>query len=67
MTGTAVEVPKNETRDLALVPDAPGTYPLECSHLLHADIFGMTGEIAFARQDEPVFRVRQLRGVAVPH
>jgi uncharacterized cupredoxin-like copper-binding protein len=41
----AIEVPKNEARDVALVADAPGTYPLECSHLLHADLFGMTGEI----------------------
>jgi uncharacterized cupredoxin-like copper-binding protein len=42
---TGVEVAKGEAREVALVPDAAGTYPLECSHLLHADIFGMTGEI----------------------
>lgn len=41
----AIEVAKGETADLYLVPGPAGTYPLECSHLLHAAIFGMTGDI----------------------
>ena len=41
----AVEVAKGGTVELDLVPTRAGTYPLECTHLLHADIFGMTGTI----------------------
>ncbi|MCC2662844.1 MAG: hypothetical protein K0S81_4080 [Rhodospirillales bacterium] len=41
----AVELARGEAKDLYLVPGQTGTYPLECSHLLHAAIFGMTGEI----------------------
>ena len=41
----AVEVAKGATVELHLVPTQAGTYPLECTHLLHADIFGMTGAI----------------------
>jgi uncharacterized cupredoxin-like copper-binding protein len=41
----AVELARGEVKDLYLVPGQAGTYPLECSHLLHAAIFGMTGEI----------------------
>jgi uncharacterized cupredoxin-like copper-binding protein len=41
----AVELARGEAKDLYLVPTGAGTYPLECSHLLHASIFGMTGEI----------------------
>lgn len=41
----AVEVAKGATVDLYLVPEQAGTYPLECTHLLHADIFGMTGAV----------------------
>src|SRR3954452_445720 len=33
-----------QSKDIDLVPIEAGTYPLECSHLLHAVIFGMTGE-----------------------
>jgi uncharacterized cupredoxin-like copper-binding protein len=41
----AVELARGEAKDVYLVPMRAGTFPLECSHLLHAVIFGMTGEI----------------------
>ena len=41
----AVELARDEVEDVYLVPMRAGTFPLECSHLLHAIIFGMTGEI----------------------
>ena len=41
----AVELARDEVKDVYLVPMRAGTFPLECSHLLHAIIFGMTGEI----------------------
>jgi len=41
----AVELARDEVKDVYLVPMRTGTFPLECSHLLHAIIFGMTGEI----------------------
>jgi uncharacterized cupredoxin-like copper-binding protein len=41
----AVELARGQSKDIDLVPTEPGTYPLECTHLLHAAIFGMTGEI----------------------
>ena len=41
----AVELARDEVKDVYLVPIRAGTFPLECSHLLHAIIFGMTGEI----------------------
>lgn len=39
-----VEVPAHQTVEIALVPLAPGTYSLECTHLLHST-FGMHGTI----------------------
>lgn len=39
-----VELARGEVKDVYLVPLQAGTFPLECSHLLHP-IFGMTGEI----------------------
>jgi uncharacterized cupredoxin-like copper-binding protein len=41
----AVELARDEVKDVYLVPMRAGTFPLECTHLLHAMIFGMTGEI----------------------
>jgi uncharacterized cupredoxin-like copper-binding protein len=39
-----VELALGEVRDVYFVPLQAGTFPLECTHLLHP-IFGMTGEI----------------------
>jgi uncharacterized cupredoxin-like copper-binding protein len=39
-----VELARGEVKDVYFVPLQAGTFPLECSHLLHP-IFGMTGEI----------------------
>lgn len=39
----AVEVPKRQSREIALVPRA-GTYKLRCTHTMHT-MFGMKGEI----------------------
>jgi uncharacterized cupredoxin-like copper-binding protein len=39
-----IEVAAHQTADVTLTPRVPGTYPLECTHFLHA-MFGMTGEI----------------------
>jgi len=39
-----IEVPSVEEKQLYFLPVAKGTYPLECSILLH-DIFGMEGQI----------------------
>jgi uncharacterized cupredoxin-like copper-binding protein len=39
-----VELASGETKELEIVPLRAGTYPLECSHLLHP-LFGMTGDI----------------------
>jgi hypothetical protein len=41
----AAELARDEAKDVYLVPTRAGTFPLECSHLLHAAIFGMIGEI----------------------
>jgi uncharacterized cupredoxin-like copper-binding protein len=41
----AVEVARGATVELHVMPKRAGTYPLECTHLLHADIFGMTGTV----------------------
>jgi uncharacterized cupredoxin-like copper-binding protein len=39
-----VELARGGVKDVYFVPLQAGTFPLECSHLLHP-IFGMTGEI----------------------
>jgi uncharacterized cupredoxin-like copper-binding protein len=39
-----VELARGEVKDVYFVALQAGTFPLECSHLLHP-IFGMTGEI----------------------
>jgi uncharacterized cupredoxin-like copper-binding protein len=39
-----VEVAAHGTVEIDLVPQRPGTYPLECTHFLHA-LFGMKGTI----------------------
>ena len=39
-----MEVGSRQTVEVALVPREPGTYPLRCTHPLHA-LFGMTGAI----------------------
>jgi plastocyanin len=43
-SGGQLELASGEAVDLYFVPQRAGTFPLECSHLLHAT-FGMTGEI----------------------
>jgi uncharacterized cupredoxin-like copper-binding protein len=42
--GGKVELGPGQSQDLLLVPRAPGTYKLECTHFLHG-LFGMTGTI----------------------
>jgi uncharacterized cupredoxin-like copper-binding protein len=42
--GGKVELGPGQSQDLLLVPRAPGTYKLECTHFLH-NLFGMTGTI----------------------
>jgi plastocyanin len=39
-----VEVGPNGSEDILLVPRAPGTYKIECTHFLHS-LFSMTGSI----------------------
>ncbi len=39
-----IELPAGETKQLHFVPVTKGSYPLECSILLH-DVFGMVGQI----------------------
>ena len=39
-----VELASGEAKDLYLVPLRTGTFPVECTHFLHA-LFGMTGEV----------------------
>jgi uncharacterized cupredoxin-like copper-binding protein len=39
-----IEVAAGESADLTLTPNRAGTYPLTCSHFLHAS-FGMKGTI----------------------
>jgi uncharacterized cupredoxin-like copper-binding protein len=43
-TDGTVEVASHQTVEVPLVPRQPGTYPLKCTHPLHA-LFGMTGAI----------------------
>lgn len=43
-SGGIVEVPGGKVVQLRLVPLRAGTFPLRCSHPLHAD-FGMTGQV----------------------
>ena len=43
-----VEVGAGQTVDLTVVPGTPGTYPVECTHFMHA-MFGMTGQIEVVR------------------
>jgi plastocyanin len=40
----AVEVASHQTVEIALTPNVPGTYPFECTHLLHSS-FGMNGTV----------------------
>jgi uncharacterized cupredoxin-like copper-binding protein len=39
-----IDVASGQTVELTVVPRSPGTYALECTHLLHA-MLGMTGQI----------------------
>ena len=39
-----VELRGHETRDVALTPMRPGSYPVECTHFLHG-LFGMSGTV----------------------
>jgi plastocyanin len=39
-----MEVGSHQTVEIALVPGAPGAYPLECTHFLHS-AFGMHGTV----------------------
>lgn len=41
--GAKIELARDETADVRLVPITPGTYPIRCTHFLHA-LFGMKGE-----------------------
>jgi uncharacterized cupredoxin-like copper-binding protein len=43
-TDGTIEVASHQTVEVPLVPRQPGTYPLKCTHSLHA-LFGMTGAI----------------------
>jgi plastocyanin len=40
----AIEVARGAAKDTYVEPLRPGTFPVECTHLLHA-LFGMTGQI----------------------
>ena len=40
----SVELDAGESADITVTPGKPGTYPLKCTHFLHAS-FGMTGQI----------------------
>jgi plastocyanin len=39
-----IDLPARGHADITVVPQAPGTYKLKCSHFLHS-LFGMTGTI----------------------
>jgi plastocyanin len=39
-----IEVGSHQTVEVVLVPGAPGTFPLECTHFLHGT-FGMSGTL----------------------
>jgi plastocyanin len=39
-----VAVPSHQTVEITVIPHAPGTYRLECTHFLHS-LFGMHGTI----------------------
>lgn len=39
-----IELTRDETADVRLVPISPGTYKVRCTHFLHA-AFGMKGEV----------------------
>lgn len=43
----SVEVPAGRTREIALIPLAAGSFPVDCEKPLHA-MFGMTGEVVVA-------------------
>jgi len=43
-SGGIVELARGESLDLYVVPATAGTYPVECSHTLHAS-FGMIGSV----------------------
>jgi plastocyanin len=47
-TDGTVEVAAGHTVELTIIPHTPGTYPVECTHLLHA-FFGMTASIDVVR------------------
>ena len=40
----AIEVARGAAKDAYIEPLRPGTFPVECTHFLHA-LFGMTGQI----------------------
>jgi uncharacterized cupredoxin-like copper-binding protein len=42
--GGKIEVDSHQTADVALTPNVPGSYPVECTHFLHS-LFGMTATI----------------------
>lgn len=39
-----VDVPAHAAAEVLVVPERPGTFPVECTHFLHS-LFGMTGVI----------------------
>jgi plastocyanin len=41
----SVDVPSRTSVDVKIVPNAPGSYEVRCTHLLHA-MFGMTAAVA---------------------
>lgn len=43
----SIEVPAGRTREIALIPLAAGSFPVDCEKPLHA-MFGMTGEVVVA-------------------
>jgi uncharacterized cupredoxin-like copper-binding protein len=45
--GGSVDVPAGQVREVALVPLAAGSYPVDCEKPLHG-LFGMTGEVVVA-------------------
>jgi plastocyanin len=40
----AVELDEQQSADVRLVPNTPGSYNVHCSHFLH-ESFGMTGKV----------------------
>ena len=42
--GGKIEVGAHQTAEVALTPNVPGNYPVECTHFLHS-LFGMTATI----------------------